>query len=174
MDVKSYISPKCEIREGEIGNGLYVVGPEPVEEHEVIAVKQGHVVTREELLAAGADVDSPGFRTSAWIAPGLFVAALEAAELPDTMTCVNNSHNPSAFMWGTMCIACRRIMPGEQVTINYADFERDPSVSFLCRCGARDCPGWFNGDDWRDPEFQVQYLGRLARYAHWRVFSAGQ
>jgi hypothetical protein len=173
MQLTSYISPKCAIQPGTIGQGLYVVGSVPIEENEPICVKQGYIVTLDELLTAGDDVDSPAFRTSAWISPGLFVAGLKPAEVPETMTHVNHSHDPCAFMWGTMCIACRRIEPGEQVTIHYADFERDEAVSFLCKCGASNCPGWFDGNAWKDPVYQTRYLGILMKYAYWRVFEAG-
>jgi hypothetical protein len=170
MLVTSHIHPSTERRQGNIGTGLYVrQEAEPIAPHEIVAVKLGHVLTGEELKAAGPEVDSPEFRTSLWVGPGLYIGARTVDEVRDTMTNINHSHAFNAFMWGAIGVACDWILPGQQVTMHYADFERDVHVLFKCRCGAPNCPGKFTGNDWKDPAYQRRHRELIMWHEEWRL-----
>jgi hypothetical protein len=44
-------------------------------------------------------------------------------------------------------LAIRDILPGEQLTDDYASLNLRPCDSFLCHCGSSDCRGWITSED---------------------------
>ena len=61
-----------------------------------------------------------------------------------------------------MMVAARNILPGEEITFDYATSEAcDLSPTWECHCGTIDCRGRVTPDDWRDPELQRKYDGHF-------------
>jgi len=61
-----------------------------------------------------------------------------------------------------MMVAARDILPGEEITFDYATSEDcDLAPTWDCRCGTADCRGRVNPDDWRSPELQTKYDGHF-------------
>jgi hypothetical protein len=57
------------------------------------------------------------------------------------------------------------IVPGEELTVDYALWECEPSYRLSpCRCGSPLCRGRVTGDDWRSPDLQARYEGHFAPY----------
>lgn len=61
-----------------------------------------------------------------------------------------------------MMVAARDILPGEEITFDYATSEAcDLAPTWDCRCGTAECRGRVTPDDWRRPELQKKYSGHF-------------
>jgi hypothetical protein len=62
-----------------------------------------------------------------------------------------------------MTVARRDILPGEEITYDYATSEAHPwwKEKWVCQCGADNCRGVITGRDCLDPAFQERYRGHL-------------
>jgi len=57
----------------------------------------------------------------------------------------NHSCDPNTAYLGFNVVALRDIAPGEELTLDYADFCNESAESFTCRCGAPNCRGIVSG-----------------------------
>jgi hypothetical protein len=46
-------------------------------------------------------------------------------------------------------VARRNLVPGEQITIDYAAFRNETMADFVCTCGAPNCRGIICGNDYQ-------------------------
>lgn len=60
---------------------------------------------------------------------------------PDDWAPQNHSCAPNTAYRGLDVVALRDISPGEELTLDYADFCNDTAAAFDCRCGASTCRG---------------------------------
>jgi uncharacterized protein len=65
--------------------------------------------------------------------------------------------------------ARRDILPGEELTVDYALHTDDASWSMPCRCGSSVCRHVVKGDDWRLPELQRHYAGHFSPFIDERI-----
>jgi hypothetical protein len=63
----------------------------------------------------------------------------------------------------------QRILPGEEVTIDYAMCDGSPYDEFDCACGSPICRGRVTGDDWRNPVLWERYAGHFSPYLERRI-----
>ncbi len=69
---------------------------------------------------------------------------------------INHSCDPNMLNF----IAFRDILPGEEITTDYAYGEADPNYLLEpCRCGSALCRGKLTGNDWKIPALQQRYRG---------------
>jgi hypothetical protein len=54
---------------------------------------------------------------------------------------LNHSCSPNAAFRGRWLVTVNRIMPGEELTIDYLATERTISHHFVCKCGSETCRG---------------------------------
>ena len=74
----------------------------------------------------------------------------------------NHSCAPNLWVEGALTIIARRdIVPGEELTIDYATQTGTEAWRMTCRCGAPACRREITGADWRLPSLQAAYAG------HW-------
>ncbi len=75
-------------------------------------------------------------------AEGVYVLCWDIAKY------VNHSCDPSC-LGGTeeFEVAVRDVLPGDELTCDYATLHLDDSESFRCRCGARSCRGTIRPED---------------------------
>jgi hypothetical protein len=71
-------------------------------------------------------------------------------------------------------VAGRDILPGEEITYDYAMTEVAIPFEMACRCGAPGCRGVVSNLDHRDPAWQAKYGDGLPRHtlkaiAEWRA-----
>ena len=154
MGVASWVSPKTiKGRRSAIeGRGLFATAP--VAAGEVVAVKGGHIITREQLRAHEHIIGNSDIR----IAEDLYLAALDAHEYEAVMLFLNHSCEPNVGVRGNVVfVAMRPIAAGEELTIDYAMIDGDPDDRMACRCGTPSCRGVVSGGDWRRPELQARY-----------------
>jgi len=86
---------------------------------------------------------------------------------------VNHSCDPTALLAGADTLVARRdLVPGDEVTYDYATSDANPHHGFVCRCGAATCRGRVTGDDWLDPALQAIYGDAFSPYLLRRIRDA--
>ena len=97
---------------------------------------------------------------------------LLAAEPIDTGTVVlqqrgpgdlNHSCDPN-LGWAddTTLVAIRDIVPGDELTLDYATVITDPDFVMMCHCETYRCRQVVEGTDWQIPQLQQRYAQRWA------------
>jgi hypothetical protein len=159
----AYLTDKCEVRNRDVAGGHSVVARAVIAPGELIGVWSGHIVSADAL-----DDLPPEIRHhTVQIEEGLYLASVHANEPPDF---INHSCEPNAGLDGQIAfVAMRRILPGEEVTIDYAMCDGSPYDEFDCACGSPICRGKVTGDDWRDPVLWERYAGHFSPYLQRRV-----
>ena len=83
---------------------------------------------------------------------------------------VNHSCDPTALLVGADTLVARRdLVPGDEVTYDYATSDANPHLGFTCRCDAAACRGRVTGDDWRDPTLRAAYGDAFSPYLLRRI-----
>ncbi len=160
----SYLSPKLEIRAAPEKGGFAVFCRQPLQKDEVICAWSGVVQTEAQLRLLPPEALSHTVQ----IDEGLFLASLGAEEEPADY--INHSCNPNAGVRGQISlVAMRPILPGEEITFDYAMTDSTPFDEFPCACGAPQCRGQVRGDDWQRPELWQRYEGYFSAYLQARI-----
>jgi SET domain-containing protein len=155
----SYRSPKTAVQESRIhGRGLFAIAS--IAKDEIVAVKGGRIITREELRALTPVLDSAEIQ----IAADLFICPATAEEREGSMIFSNHSCAPNIGVRGQIVfVAIRKIQAGEELTHDWAMTD-DDDYAMTCRCGAQNCRGTITGKDWQKPELQKRYAGYFSSY----------
>ena len=147
----AYLTDKCEVQNRDVTGGKAVFAREVIEPGELIGVWSGRIVTAEELDELPVEIR----RHTVQVEEGLYLASLSPDEAPDF---INHSCEPNAGLDGQVAIvALARILPGEEVTIDYAMCDGSPYDEFDCECGSRLCRGHVTGETWRSPVLWQRY-----------------
>lgn len=157
-----HLSRKAEGRlcDDKGGHGVWAV--EPITCGDVLAVFGGEVVTTDQLAALTPDQR----RITLQIDDDAYL--MTAREGPADW--INHSCNPNAGFRGQVTlVAMRDILPGEEVTFDYAMSDGTPYDEFTCRCGAIHCRGRMTGNDWQRPELWRRYAGFFSPYLQRRI-----
>lgn len=159
----AYLTDKCEVQNRDVTGGKAVFARDVIEPGELIGVWSGRIVTADELDELPADIR----RHTVQVEEGLYLASLSPDEAPDF---INHSCEPNAGLDGQVAIvALARILPGEEVTIDYAMCDGSPYDEFDCACGSALCRGRVTGEDWRDPALWQRYAGYFSPYLARRI-----
>ena len=156
----SYRSPKTEVRESPIhGRGLFANAD--IAKGEVVAVKGGHIVNREQLREGITPRLGP---VEIQIGDDLFIAPVTDEERELSMLYSNHSCDANLGMRGEITfVAMRNIRAGEELTHDWATTD-DDDYSVQCKCGSTNCRGTLTGKDWQRPELQARYVGYFSAY----------
>jgi hypothetical protein len=162
-DSTAYLSNKCEVKDRDVTGGHSVVTRQVIESGELIGVWSGRIVKADALDALPVEIR----RHTVQIEEDLYLASTDADDPPDF---INHSCEPNAGLDGQIAIvALRRILPGEEVTIDYAMCDGSPYDEFDCGCGSKICRGKVTGDDWRNPTLWERYAGHFSPYLQRRI-----
>ncbi|WP_069436289.1 SET domain-containing protein [Methyloceanibacter methanicus] len=143
--------------------GYGVFAKSVIEPGELIGLWGGRIVGRDAL---GSLPDEIRHHT-VQVEEELFLASTRPDEAPDY---INHSCAPNAGLNGQIAIvAMRCILPGEEVTIDYAMCDGSAYDEFECTCGAAICRGKVTGHDWRDPALWKRYAGYFSPYIQRRI-----
>jgi SET domain-containing protein len=155
----SYRSPKTEVRESNIhGRGLFASAA--ISKDEVVAVKGGHVVTREQVKEICLQLGPVEIQVD----DGLFIAPVTADERESSVLYTNHSCDPNIGVRGEITfVAMRDIRSGEELTHDWAMTDND-DYSLKCNCRSSRCRSNLTGKDWQRPELQKKYAGYFSAY----------
>ncbi len=133
LSQSSYLTDKCEVRQNKIPYGGAVFALSTIEPRELIGVWSGCIVGADALQTLPDNIR----KHTAQVEEGLYLASLSSDEPPDF---INHSCQPNAGIEGQIgIVAMRRILPGEEVTIDYAMCDGTPYDEFTCACGSANC-----------------------------------
>ena len=159
----AYLTDKCEVQNRDVTGGKAVYARDAIEPGELIAVWSGRIVSAEELDELPEEIR----RHTVQVEERLYLASHGPDEGPDF---INHSCEPNAGLEGQIAIvALQRILPGEEVTIDYAMCDGSPYDEFDCACGSSQCRGRVTGNDWRDPALWKRYAGHFSPYLQRRI-----
>jgi hypothetical protein len=150
----TYRSPKTEVRESAIhGKGLFA--RHSIGRGEIVAVKGGHVLSKQDWIALERDLGSAEIQ----IAEDLFIAPVLSEHRDGSMLYTNHSCDPNVAIRGQIVlVAMRDVVAGEELTVDWATTD-DLDYEIECRCGSSICRGTLTGKDWMKPELQLKYEG---------------
>lgn len=155
--MKSRISDKVEIKESGI-NKKGMFAKEPIKKGEIVYIKGGHIITKEELYSSSI------INSYLPISDQYFIGAKTKEEEEEVKLYNNHSCNPNCGMHGEITfIAIKDIAPGEELTIDYAFIDNE-EYSFECHCGYPQCRHTITGYDWKIKELQKKYYPYFAQY----------
>jgi hypothetical protein len=159
----AYLTDKCEVQNRDITGGRAVFARDVIEPGELIAVWSGRIVSAEQLDELSEEIR----RHTVQVEEGLYLASHGPDEGPDF---INHSCDPNVGLEGQIAlVALQRILPGEEVTIDYAMCDGSPYDEFECACGSPICRGRVTGDDWRNPILWERYAGHFSPYLERRI-----
>ena len=150
----TYRSPSTEVRPSPIhGKGLFAT--RAIARGEIVAVKGGHVLTKQAWAALEPDLGPADIQVS----ENMFIAPVTQAQRDGSMLYTNHSCDPNLAIQGQIVlVAMRDIGPGEELTIDWATTD-DGDYEMQCRCGSARCRGTVTGKDWMRKELQEKYAG---------------
>jgi len=155
----SYRSLKTQVRESKIhGRGLFATTD--IAKNEIVAVKGGHIISREELREITPRLGPVEIQ----IDHNLFIAPVTDEERELSMLYSNHSCDANLGIRGEITfVAMRDIPAGEELTHDWATTD-DDDYSIECKCGAPNCRKILTGKDWQRPELQQRYAGYFSAY----------
>ena len=159
MNPLSYLSAKTAVRLSPIhGRGLFATAD--IAKHEIVAIKGGHIVTREQLREITPRLGPVEIQ----IDGDLFITPVTDDEREGSMLYSNHSCDANVGIRGEITfVAMRDIRAGEELTHDWATTD-DDNYSVKCKCGAPNCRGTLTGKDWQRPELQKRYSGYFSTY----------
>jgi hypothetical protein len=161
----SYLSSKTEVRESKIhGRGLFATAD--IAKDEIVAVKGGHIISREQLREKVTPRLGP---VEIQIGDDLFIAPVTEKEREGSMLYSNHSCNPNLGMRGEITfVAIHDIRTGDELTHDWAMTD-DDDYSVECKCCAPNCRKVLTGKDWQRPDLQKRYAGYFSAYLADRI-----
>jgi uncharacterized protein len=161
----SWLSPKLESRThlAKGGNGVYAL--ESIKEGEMVAMFGGLVLTGAQLETVPDTLRS----LSIQVEDDLYLVS----RIPGAGDHVNHSCEPNAGLRGQIAlVAMRDILPGEEVTFDYAMSDSSNYDEFVCACGTAACRGRVTGEDWKLPKLWDKYDGYFSPYIAEKIKTA--
>ncbi len=150
--MKTWRSPKIEVRDDTLA-GRGVVARALIAKDEIVAIKAGHVVTRDEIERVTATAGDYALQ----IEDDFYIAPRAPNEVLDMSVMINHSCDPNVgFRGNVIYVALRDIAAGEELFHDYA-MERSDDYTLNCHCGSPLCRGKVTGDDWKLPDLQQRY-----------------
>jgi uncharacterized protein len=160
MNPLSFLSTKAIVRPSPIhGRGLFATAD--VAKDEIVAVKGGHIISREQLREKVTPRLGP---VEIQIDDDLFIAPVTEDEREGSMLYSNHSCDANIGMRGEITfVAMRDVRAGEELTHDWATTD-DDDYSVECKCGSPNCRKILTGKDWQRPELQARYAGYFSAY----------
>jgi SET domain-containing protein len=167
MNPLSHLSAKTAVRPSPIhGRGLFATTN--IAKDEIVAIKGGHIVTREQLRKITPRLGPVEIQ----IADDLYIAPVTEDEREGSMLYSNHSCDANLGIRGEITfVAMRDIRAGEELTHDWATTD-DDEYSVKCKCGSPNCRGTLTGKDWQRPELQARYAGYFSAYLAKKISAA--
>jgi hypothetical protein len=150
--MKTWRSPKIKVTDNTLA-GRGVVAIADIARDEIVAIKAGNIITRDEIDAVTAAAGDLALQ----IDDDFYLAPRNADEVEDMSVFINHSCDPNVgFRGQVVYVAMRDIAAGEELCHDYA-MERSDDYRLDCHCGSPLCRGKVSGEDWKLPELQQRY-----------------
>jgi SET domain-containing protein len=150
--IKSYRSPKTEIRKSEKG-GMGLFAKQDIRKGEVVFIKSGHILKWEQVSKLIGKVGDCYMQ----IDDDFFLCPTTEDEVRDIAIYVNHSCDPNIGPDGQVTfVALRGIKSGEELCYDYA-MDTDHPFEVKCRCGSGKCRKIITGNDWKLKGLQDRY-----------------
>ena len=150
--MKTWRSPKIEVREDTLA-GRGVVAVADIAKDEVVAIKAGHIITRNDIDQATAEAGDMALQ----IDDDFYLAPRTTDDVDAMSVFINHSCDPNVgFRGQVVYVAMRDIKAGEELCHDYS-MERSDDYALDCHCGSALCRGKVTGQDWKLPELQQRY-----------------
>jgi len=155
--MESRLGKKVEQRTSKL-NGEGYFAKEKISKNEIVFIKGGHIVTREEMFCSST------INSHLPISDDYFLAALNKDEEDKIKLFINHSCNPNCGLNGNMIfIALRDIEKNEELTVDYAFIDNE-DYKIDCNCGSKNCRKIVTGFDWKIKSIQDKYYDYFAQY----------
>ena len=164
MDTESYISAKTKkgLPSKIHGKGFFAI--DSIKKDEVVAVKKGVILTKDQMVTRGID-GGVGLQ----ITDNEYIAPATRKDFEKSMIFINYSCEPNLGMKdNNTVVALRDINTGEELTLDYAMLVNDDS-SFICNCGSKNCRQIITGKDWQIKELQEKYKNYFTNYIQSKI-----
>jgi len=123
--IKSWLSNKVETRENSL-NGKGIFAKEHINKGEIVFIKGGHILTRNEIFSSGT------INSYFPLSDDYFLGATNINEEGSIKLYQNHSCNPNVGLHGDIIfIAMRDIEKDEELTVDYAFIDNE-DYSFKC------------------------------------------
>lgn len=166
--MKSYISPKVTKQTSKIaGKGIFA--REVIGKHEIVAIKMGHVMERDEFIKLGGFNGKIG-EFVLQIDDTFFIGPRNEKEIEASNVGVNHSCKGNiGFLGNVISITMRDIKKGEELVNDYATWISDSSFKMSCECGQDMCRKIVTANDWKNTELQQEYKGYFQAYLQKKI-----
>jgi uncharacterized protein len=163
----SWLTPKSEVRQSSIhGRGLFATAD--IARNEIVMIKGGHVVNREQLR----DINARLGPVEIQIGEDLFIAPVTEEEREGSMLYSNHSCDANLGMCGNIVfLALRDVPAGQELTHDWCTTD-DDNYSVECKCGSPNCRKVVTGKDWQKPELRKKYAGYFSWYLAQKIKQA--
>ena len=152
----SYLSDRVRLDE-RFGGATQLVATEAISADEIIAVRSGNIVHRNDLASLPGHLQKIAMR----IDRELFLAPADAN---DPAWAISHSCEPNCGIRGQLAfVALRDIMPGERLTFDLAMLG-SPVHNEACDCGAIACRGTLTETDHMSLELRERYRGYFSAW----------
>lgn len=159
---ESWMSSKVEIRESNVGKGMFA--KEAIKEGETVVIFGGETANTQEAKEA----EKTGKLVMQW---GDDLWTIEDRGDDDTYF-INHSCDGNLWMEGIATLKARRdIQEGEEITADYALWEADENEvkPWTCQCGSPSCRHKITGQDYKLPSLQKRYKGHFSPLINNRI-----
>ena len=155
--IESKLSPKVEVRDKSL-NGKGIFSKEDIKKGEIVFIKGGHILTRNEIFSSGI------INSYFPISDEYYLGAKKKEEEDKIKLYQNHSCDPNVGLHGEITfVAMRDIHKDEELTVDYAFIDNE-DYSFKCTCGSDNCRGTITGFDWKIKDLQEKYYNYFAQY----------
>ena len=142
------------------GRGQFAI--EEIKANEIIVVFGGHVISLSQFETLSDRIKEIPYQIQN--DPVLLYGPIEISQISDGDH-FNHSCSPnSGFLTAIHLVAMRDIMPGEEVTFDYAMCMTNEFGNMKCDCRSPYCRGYITGDDWKIQLLQCSYQGYFQPY----------
>ena len=165
---KTWVDPRQSFGPSTI-HGMGSFAQVPIKAGEVVEIIGGRVMTEEEFWAFVRTVDR---FNAVQIGENLHLVELPEITQQRGGGSLNHSCDSNLWMLDEVTVAARRdIMPGEELTVDYALFtgEEGLILEHDCRCGSPNCRQTITGSDWKLPEVQQRYYPHFSPFINARI-----
>lgn len=163
----NWYDARVEIRSSLIqGGGMFA--RRPMQAGEIVAIIGGTVMTEDEFQAYVLTI--PRYNATQI---GEHLHLVDLIQTPETVAgSINHSCDSNLWLQDEVTIVARRaIVPGEELTLDYALTTVEPywQLDQPCQCGTVVCRHTITGNDWQLPDVQQRYQGHFAPFINERI-----